>query len=137
MNKILNWFKASLEGTDGKSSSKALTLLWAVILVTALHIAFMYIGIRVAERAVPTEASLKVMDRLRDLIGIDWTVMLILFGVVTIQTLIQAFKAFRGQPTDPIFTETSTSTTTKEIKPKSNEEIILPSSTHSINVTNG
>lgn len=111
MNKIITWLSSSLEGTDGKSSSKALTLLWVVILVTALHIAFIYLAIKIAEKSVPTEASLKVMDRLRDLIGINWTVMLILFGVVTVQTIIQALKAFRGQPTETTITETRHETT--------------------------
>lgn len=131
MNKnILQWLSSSLEGQDGKSSSKALTLLWAVILITALHIVFMYLAIAIAKTAIPTEASLKVMDRIRDLIGIDWTVMLILFGVVTLQTLVQAFKAFRGQPTqDPIYTETKTKTTVTEIKPKENEEHTTTSGT--------
>lgn len=111
MNKLLKWLSASLEGNDGKSSSKAITLLWVVILVTVLHVTIIYLALRITEQVVPTEASLKVMDRLRDLISIDWTVMLVLFGVVTIQSLIQAMKAFRGQPTETTITETKHETT--------------------------
>src|SRR6478736_5113227 len=96
-----SWLRSSLEGTDGKSSSKMLTLLWSVVLVTILHILFMYLSLRVVEKTAPTEASLKVLDRIRDLISIDWTVILILIGVATVQTIIQLFRIIRGQPDPP------------------------------------
>lgn len=129
MKKLIQWLKSSLESEDGKSSSKAITLLWIVILSTGLHILFGHIALRIAEKDVPTEASLKVMDRIRDLITIDWTVMLILFGVATIAMIVQLFKVIRGQPTDDavlIEKVTKSSQTITEVspKPKTNEETI-------------
>lgn len=128
MKKLIHWISASLEGTDGRSSAKALTLMWLVVLSSYLHYAYIKICYKIVEQQAPTEASLKTLDRLRDLISIDWTVMLILFGVATVAMLIQLFKAFRGQPTDePILiekvTKTSVSQTEISNKPKSNEEV--------------
>lgn len=125
MNKFIEWLKASLEGNDGKSSAKMLTLLWAVVLVTALHVVFMIIAFRVVEKTAPTQASLDTMDRIRDLIALDWIILLILFGVATIASIIQIFKLFRGQTVaDPVMVEevTKTSKTVTEIKPQTNEE---------------
>lgn len=131
MNKFLLWLKDSLEGNDGKSSAKMLTLVWIVILASTLDIIFIIISFRIVEQNAPTASSLAVLDRLRDLIGLHFIVMLILFGVATIASLVQLFKVIRGQPIieDPILTETVTkqSKTVTEIKPKitnTNEEVI-------------
>lgn len=118
IKKLIAWIKPSLEGTDGKSSSKAITLLWVVVLATALHCLFGYIAIRILEKEVATETSLKVMDRIRDLIALDWIVMLILFGVATVASLVQLFKSIRGQTTDDtilIEKETKTSESVRQI----------------------
>jgi hypothetical protein len=99
-------FRETLEGADGKGSSKNITAFWTVVLLTILHICFVYIGIRIVEKTVPTDASLKVMNGFRDLIAVDWTFLMILLGLASVQTIIQALRAFRGQPADPIQTET-------------------------------
>lgn len=114
--------RESIVGADGKGSSKNFTALWIVILVTVLHVIFMVIGYRIVDKVVPTEQSLKVMDRLMQLISINYTVLLILFGLVSVQTILQALNIFRGKGSSPVEVVTNTQTTTQVI-PTQTEEV--------------
>lgn len=97
MGKLLQWFKPSMEGVDGRASARSLTNLWYVILNTAISICIIVMCFQVLHQEHPNEKSIEAIKALTNLCMIFNIVILIIFGIVSIQQVNEGIRAFRGQ----------------------------------------
>lgn len=101
---LINWIKPSLQGADGKSSARALTNFWYVLLNTGISVAIVVLAYKIADQPKPNSEAVAALKILVWLCVIYNVTILIIFGIVSIQQVNDGIRAFRGQPnqTEPI-----------------------------------
>lgn len=73
------WVKQTLIGPDG-TSAKRVTAFWFVVLITVMHIVYLYAGLKIEPHVFPEFVTLVAMDEL---------FVLLLLAVVTAQDIIK------------------------------------------------
>ena len=96
-NELLQWIRPSLEGNDKKSSARAITNFWYVGLNTAITVCTVILAFDIAHQLTPTEQAVSALKILVQLCVIFNIVILLIFGIVSAQQLIQAIRSFRGE----------------------------------------
>lgn len=99
-NELIQWIKPSLEGNDKKSSARAITNFWYVGLNTGITICTIILAFDIAHQLTPTIYSIQALKVLVGLCIIFNVVILLIFGIVSAQNLIQAIRSFRGEKTE-------------------------------------
>jgi len=108
---IIDFIKPSLQGSDGKSSARALTNFWYVALNSLVSIATVVLAYIIVLDKNETKYAIDVLWVLVWVAGIYNLTILVIYGIVSFQNITEGIRAFRGQPASPVEVETKTVTT--------------------------
>lgn len=109
VSEFITWLRPSVEGKDGRSSARALTNVWYVILNTMLSIGVLMLVKHIVTVDKVNERAVEALWVLIWLIIILNAVILIIFGLVTAQNVNEGIRAFKGTP-EPVKITTETTT---------------------------
>ena len=116
---FLSWVKPSMEGKDGKASSRALTNFWYVGLNTVLSLGILYLSYTVVIAQIVNNQAVHAIWALIWLVVIYNVTVLLIFGIITAQNVTEGIRAVRGtNKEEPIIVKTET---ISEIKPATDE----------------
>ena len=113
--KFIIWLRSSFQGKDGRSSARALTNFWYVILNSGISICIIILAFVIVSKTNVTVNNYAV-DAMWALIWLsviyNLTILLI-FGIISIQNVIELSKSIRGEdeskpeirPPDPVKSE--------------------------------
>ena len=96
MKKLLSWLRPSMEGKDGKSSARALTNFWYVLLNTILSLGVLYLVYYIIKLEQVNTEAVNALWALIWLIVIFNVTILVIFGIVTAQNINEGIRAIRG-----------------------------------------
>jgi beta-lactamase regulating signal transducer with metallopeptidase domain len=97
IKKFLSWLSPSFQGIDGKSSARALTNFWYVLLNSSVTICVVVLGFIIAIKPEVNNYAVDVMWVLVWLIVIYNLTVLLIFGIISIQNVIELSKSIRGK----------------------------------------
>lgn len=106
---FITWIRSSLEGKDNRSSARALTSWWYVVLNTLLTFAIVYLVYVVVLADKVNNEAVSAIWALLWLIVIYNATVLVIYQLVTAQNITEFTRAFRGN-TEPIKVTTNTET---------------------------
>ncbi|WP_256013098.1 hypothetical protein [Desertivirga xinjiangensis] len=101
MSKLIKWLAPSLQGPDGKSSARALTNFWYVLLNTGISISIVVLAYRISDQRKPTQEAIAALKILVWLCVIYNLTILVIFGIVTAQQVNEGIRALRGRSQEP------------------------------------
>jgi heme/copper-type cytochrome/quinol oxidase subunit 2 len=110
MKDFINWLRPTVEGKDGKSSARALTNVWYVVLNSILSLGVLYLVYFIIKSDKINDQAVNAIWALIWLIAIYNLTVLAIFGIVTAQNLTELARIARGASNDPITVTTKAET---------------------------